>query len=269
MWAPEISPRLDPFRSSRNDRTFSPRWQVSSAGPVMYPAGVAYDGNVPKQVIFSSGNPNPQVRALDVATGAELWSVPDVALGQHIHQGVVYYGDLNDNSLKARSTSDGTLIWRFTNPRNFNFQRPTAAGGVVWATTEGNQIYALRVSDGAVLWEVEINGHPGVPVVHFDHTWGTSLVAVAEQNGAVPGYLKAFDPNTGRALWTSSDPVSQPGGSCTDPIVIPHFENGFQVQVGTFDGTLMTFSASNGQLLWQRPLSPGLALIASPHWASW
>ena len=64
-------------------------------------------------------------------------------------------------------------------------------------------------------------------------------------------------------------PVSQPGWSCSDPIVIPHFENGFQVQVGTFDGTLLTFNALNGQLNWQKQITPGSALIAKPHWAAY
>jgi outer membrane protein assembly factor BamB len=85
-----------------DDRTFIPRWQVASSGPIMFPVGVGYQGNVPKQVIVSSGNPNPVVRALDVTTGAELWSAPDTAFGQRVHQEVVYYGNLSDSTLRAR-----------------------------------------------------------------------------------------------------------------------------------------------------------------------
>ncbi|HEY4934255.1 MAG TPA: hypothetical protein VII23_22040 [Terriglobales bacterium] len=57
--------------------------------------------------------------------------------------------------------------------------------------------------------------------------------------------------------------------SCTDLLAIPHFEKGFQVQVGTFDGALLTFNALNGQLDWQRQLTPGSALFARPHWAGY
>ena len=230
-----------------DDRNFGLRWLVLSSGPVVYPAGVGYVGNAARQVIFSSGNPGPSVRALDVASGNELWSVPDYAFGQKVHDGVVYYGNLGDSTLRARSASDGTLLWSFKNPSDFNFQVPVVAGGVVWASSVGNQVFAFRASDGSVLWEVQLGGHPGAPVVHFDHVWGTSLVAVAEQDGGTPGYLIALDPNTGATKWISSVPVSQPGWSCSDPIVIPHFENGFQVQVGTFDGTLLTFNALNGR----------------------
>ena len=252
-----------------DDRTFATRWLVMSSGPIMYPVGVGYVGNAARQVIFSSGNPSPSVRALDVPSGVELWSVPDYAFGLKVHDGVAYYGNLADSTLRARSANDGALLWSFKNPSDFNFQVPVVAGGVVWASSVGNQVFALRASDGSVLWEVQLGGHPGVPVVHFDHVWGTSLVAVAEQDGATPGYLIALDPNTGARKWISSVPVSQPGWSCSDPIVIPHFENGFQVQVGTFDGTLLTFNALNGQLNWQKQLIPGSPLFAKPHWAAY
>lgn len=249
-----------------DDQTFTTRWQVSSAGPVSYPAGVAYQNSVPAQVIFTSSGPNGKVRGLDVATGGDLWSASDFAFGQKVHDGVVYYGNLGDNSLRARSAADGTLLWSFTNPLDFNFQVPKVAGGVVWASTVGNQIFALRASDGSMLWEGQIDGHPGAPVVLFDHEIGLSLVAVAEQNGATAGFLKGLDANTGAPLWTSNVPVSQDGQSCTDPIVAWLTEDGPMIQVGTGDGTLMSFAAEDGQLVWQRQLSPNTALIAKPHW---
>src|SRR5205823_10527200 len=79
-----------------DDRSFVRRWQVFPGGPVIYPVSVAYEGNAPKRVIFSSGNPNPSLRAVDVDTGSELWSTSDVAFHQKVHDGVVYYGNLND-----------------------------------------------------------------------------------------------------------------------------------------------------------------------------
>jgi outer membrane protein assembly factor BamB len=106
-------------------------------------------------------------------------------------------------------------------------------------------------------------------VVTFDHPRGLSLVAVAEQDGGGSGFLRGFDANTGAALWTSSVPVSGPGESCTDPIVIPHFEGGLQIQIGTFEGNIMTFNAYNGLLAWEKAITPGSALFARPHWAGW
>ena len=249
-----------------DDQTLAPRWRVSSPGPMMYPVGVAYTGNTPKQVIVSSGNPNPALRGLDVATGAELWSVPETVFGQKVHDGVVYYGELASSTLRARLASDGSLLWSFRNPRFFSFQVPMVAGGVVWASSAGNEVYALDASNGNALWEVALGEHPGVPAVGFDHPNGLSLVAVAEQNGISVGFLQGIDANTGARLWTSNVPVSQEGGSCTDPIVIPHFEGGLEVQVGTADGALMTFNPYDGQLLWQRQLTPGSSLLAKPHW---
>lgn len=252
-----------------NDETMATLWEVWATGPLMYPASVAYEGTTPRQVIFTNGNPSPAVRALDVASGTDLWSVPEDAFGQKVHEGVVYYANLADSTLRARKATDGSLLWSFTNPRNFNFNVPFIAGGVVWASTVGNQLFALRASDGSVLWEASLGGHPGVPVVTFDHRNGLSLVAVAEQNNAGPGFLRGFDANTGAALWTSSVPVSETGESCTDPIIIPHFEGGLQVQIGTFDGRLMTFNAYTGQLAWEKAITPGSALLVRPHWEGW
>ena len=233
----------------------------------MFSVGVGYQGNVPKQVIVSSGNPSPVVRALDVTTGAELWSAPDTAFGQRVHQEVVYYGNLSDSTLRARSAQDGTLLWSFKNPRDFNFQVPVAAGGVLWASTVGNQVFAVRASDGQVIWEVELGGHAGAPALIFDHPQGLSLVAVAEQDGASAGFLQGIDANTGARLWTSNVPVSQAGWSCSDPIAFATY-GGVEVQVGTLDGTLMAFNGFDGQLFFQRQLTPGSAILAKPHWVS-
>jgi outer membrane protein assembly factor BamB len=249
-----------------DDQTFAVRWSTMSSGPVTYPAGVSYTGNVPQQVIFGCGEPNHAVRAFDVATGTELWNVPEYAFGVKVHQGVVYYANIVDSTLRARSAATGTLLWSYRNSHNFNFQRPATAGGVVWASTVGNEVYAFRASDGAVLWVVQTGIHGLTrPLMYFDHTQGLSLLAVAEQNGVNPGFVKALDANTGALLWTSSDPVSSQGGSCSDPIVI---SRGL-VQVGTWDGRLMTFRGRDGRLVWARSLTPGSPLVATPHWAPW
>ena len=41
-----------------DDRTLAVRWQIALGGPALYPVGVAYQGNVPKQVIVTNGNPS-------------------------------------------------------------------------------------------------------------------------------------------------------------------------------------------------------------------
>jgi outer membrane protein assembly factor BamB len=95
-----------------DDRTFGRLWDVSPTSWVVNPAGVGYEGNVPKEVVFSSVNSsslNASLLAVDVATGAELWSVSEEAVfGQRVHEGVVYYANTGGNSLNARLASDGT-----------------------------------------------------------------------------------------------------------------------------------------------------------------
>jgi outer membrane protein assembly factor BamB len=91
-------------------------------------------------------------------------------------------------------------------------------------------------------------------------------VAVAEQNGGGPGFLQGIDANTGARLWTSTVPVSQAGQSCSDPIAIPFPHFPAAIEVGTFDGTLMSFDSLAGSLVWQRQITGGASIIAKPHW---
>jgi outer membrane protein assembly factor BamB len=253
-----------------DDKTLAVRWQIALGGPVMYPVGVAYQGNVPKQVIVTNGNPNAAVSGLDVATGAELWSAPDSAIdGPRVHNGVVYYGNSFDASVTARSASDGQLLWSFKTPRNANFHLPMAAGGVVWATSEAFEIVALNASNGSALWEVRGVLFPGPPAVHFDHNFGLALLVYSEGFGIGPGFLRGLDANTGAQLWTSSAPVSQPGMQSSIPIIIQpnQFFGDFQVQVGSSDGSLMSFNVFDGQMFWQAQLNPGEPIFGRPHWA--
>jgi outer membrane protein assembly factor BamB len=253
-----------------DDSTLAVRWQIALGGPVLYPVGVAYQGNTPKQVIVTNGNPNATVRGLDVATGAELWSVPDSTIeGPRVHNGVVYYANGSDSSVTARSASDGQLLWRFKSPRNANFHLPMAAGGVVWATSEAFDIVALNASNGGVLWEVRGVLFPGPPSVHFDHNYGLALLVYGEGFGTGPGFLRGLDANTGAQLWTSSAPVSQSGMQSSIPIIVQpnQFFGDFQVQVGSSFGTLMSFNAFNGQMFWEEQLNPSEPIFVKPHWA--
>jgi outer membrane protein assembly factor BamB len=253
-----------------DDQSLGLRWEVFFDGGILYPAGVAYQGNTPKAVVATGGAPNPSVRAFDPPSGIELWRVPDFAFGQRVHDGVVYYGNINDSTLCARDAITGVLLWSFRNPRDFNFQVPIVAGGVVWASTVGNQVFALNAANGSLMWEVELGGHPGAPIVYFNHDIRLSVVAVAEQDGVSPGFLQGIDANTGVRLWTSNVPVTQAGESCSDLILAaPAGSEAAQIQMGNFDGRLLSFNAQTGELQWERDLTPGEAIFARPHWESY
>jgi outer membrane protein assembly factor BamB len=262
-----------------DDRSFVPRWRLFTTAAVRHPVSVVYEGDVPKSVIFTGDN---ALYAVDVNTGSKLWTATEAGFfgPAKVHYGVVYYA--HANSLGARSASDGALLWSFQNPnpnRNVRFGEPVIAGGVVWASTGGNQVapavgnkvFALRASDGSLIWEVDVGAVPTDPVVLFDHPNGLSLVAVAEQNGAA-GFLQGIDANTGARLWTSNVPVSQ-GSSCTAPILISFNAFGFeQLLVGTQFGGLMAFSPFNGGLIWQNRLDTSVVEIYfanKPRWVGY
>jgi outer membrane protein assembly factor BamB len=251
-----------------DDTTGDVLWSQEFGGAIMYPASVAYSGSAPSCVIFGTAGQDQHVRALDVTSGTEVWDEPDYAFGQYVRGQVVYYADIDDNSLRARSVDDGSLIWEYVNQSNFNFQRPTFAGGVIYSTSVGNQVVSLDAATGNLLWEAEVTPHPGNPVTYFDHDRGLALLIFAiGQYDIGDSYLQALDANSGAVVWTSTTSVGGEGESCTDPI-IADWDEGGMVQVGTPDGRLVSLDVADGHLVWQLQLT-NEDFISRPKWAPW
>jgi outer membrane protein assembly factor BamB len=116
----------------------------------------------------------------------------------------------------------------------------TLVDGVAYAGTLDNAVYALRVSDGSLLWRfntnVSVDDSPlvanGVVYVRAN---------VAQGPGYLAGYVFALRASDGTLLWRFTR-----GNYVSTPTVV----NGV-AYVGSGDGTLSALRASDGTLLWR------------------
>lgn len=131
--------------------------------------------------------------ALDAATGKELW--------------------LYQDSVAASGTARGVAYWEAGNDKRIFY-------------TVGDNLLALNAADGKLIPEFgnagKLDLHTGLPDVAKDkyitsNTPGTIYknliimpVRVAEDAGAAPGHIRAFDVRTGKLAWTFHT-IPQPG----------------------------------------------------------
>jgi outer membrane protein assembly factor BamB len=252
-----------------DDSTGNVLWTRPLPGPVLFPASIAFEHHRPHRVVVGTGGQDQRMYALDPASGVEIWNQPGYAFGQLVHEHVVYYADIGATGLRARSIADGSLIWEYNNPRDFNFNRPAIARNVLYVTSLADQVFAFDATLGDVLWQAQAETGQGVPVPFFDDGQGVALLIFAfGQNSPENSYLLALDANSGALVWTSTIPIAGPGQSGTDPITFWYNFEGerTEVEVGTPDGKLMSFNPYTGQLNWELQLTNS-AVIARPHWA--
>ena len=130
---------------------------------------------------------------LDATTGKELWLYKDPVSGNGVSRGVAYWEDGNDKrifytvgaNLVALNAIDGKLIPTFGDSGKVNLHTglpDEAKGKFITSTTPGTIYKNLIVMP----------------------------VRVAEDAGAAPGYLSAFDVQTGNLVWTFHT-IPQPG----------------------------------------------------------
>lgn len=121
----------------------------------------------------------------------------------------------------------------------------TVVDGVVYAGTADNAMYALRMSDGSVLWQTKIDGAiEESPVVVNGVVYISSFVG---QYG--PTYLYALRATDGAVLWRYS------GNSY---IYAPTVSNGVVYMASQGDG-ITALQASDGTRLWHFAAQQGLA----------
>ncbi len=141
--------------------------------------------------------------ALNQATGATIWSHPVVGVevvldvpGLAYDRGRVFM--TNRGVLTAFEAATGAVAWSQQLPGQATSSYPTAVNGIVYVgglgrgpSSVGGTLYAVRESDGAVLWS-----HSGLD--------GASVAAVTAQGvyfSEENHVAQAFDPLLGTELW--------------------------------------------------------------------
>jgi uncharacterized repeat protein (TIGR01451 family) len=195
------------------------------------------------------GSEHGNVYALNVGTGAQLWSYATagaVESSPAVADGVVYFGSYSDCNVCALNTSTGVKLWSF-NTGNIVNSSPTVANGVIYVGSDGGNVYALNASTGVLLWSRHLGDF-----VQSSPAVANGVVYVGSSGSAGSGgNMYALNANTGAQLWSYAIPV----------VISPAVANGV-VYVGSEDHNVYALNASTGAKLWS--YTTGSYVFSSP-----
>lgn len=192
--------------------------------------------------------PSPALRAFSLGDGREQWSVEAsggaiAAAGDRLYH---CYDGRRDVVLDARSTADGSLLWRVSEGYSGFPGTPLVDDGRVHLGSFDRLALAYDAGDGSTLWKavVDRDTRAGAQAV------GESLLACTTDDG-----IAAFDAESGESRWQStfaadpgSDRVPSPSGA---PIVADD-----RVFAATHALSLVAFNAESGAVDWRVQMDP-------------
>jgi outer membrane protein assembly factor BamB len=153
-------------------------------------------------------------------------------------------------------TDAGRLAWQVSLPANPGLgygrtpPQPLAVGDVT-VFADGDDLYALRLSDGHPLWHRAFGTakDPAAGYVMSTVAWHASAVALLAADTDAPK-LVSLDAATGKVRWTAA--------VYTDPYATPLITAGHVITVAaTVDtGTVVSRSAQTGAVRWKAVISP-------------
>lgn len=201
------------------------------------------------------------VHAFDAKTGRPLWITPFRIKGDSAaavfgggvsYDGGKVYVTTGLGEVAALDAATGTQAWR-VKPAGPLRGSPTIAFNAVYAMTQDNQLVALDVSDGAVLWTVSASvGQSGV--------FGVAAPAVGQGTvvaGFSTGELVAYRYENGRTLWSDAlarTSLSTSVGVLTDIDADPIVDRGRVYALGQ-GGRMAAYELVTGQRIWELNLA--------------
>lgn len=244
---------------------FGPHGLITGANPRWAPVTPVVDGQT---VIETMGV--GLFMAMRATDGRMLWHSrpltpsPYGALApQPVVVDGVIYAAVGYGTIAAWDEGAGHTLWvshfapgaetaQPTNPTySAGVPLPVVAGSTVYASA-GRSVYALRVSDGSMLWhlpDASVDTSYSAPVV------AANTVYVADSHGTV----FALDPETGAIRWRS------PGSSSTvidtQPKVVVQGQTVFVASQGSL---VRALNAATGAQLWRYQTHDGDAFIGGP-----
>jgi alcohol dehydrogenase (cytochrome c) len=138
--------------------------------------------------------------------------------------------------------------------------QPLVHDGVIYVITGADDVFALSLETGAILWQYLAKLDPGITSVCCG--WTSRGVGIGEGKifaGMLDGRIVALDARTGKELWSVQAERWQEGFSLTsaplyyDGMVITGF-SGAEIGVR---GRVKAFDADDGKLLWTFYTIPG------------
>jgi polyvinyl alcohol dehydrogenase (cytochrome) len=268
----------------------APAWDVRGlrgvSGTPLVAGGVVYFGD------WTS-----HVRAVDAATGHEVWAqdlASNYIGGSPALDGDRLYAGTFDARVVALDRETGEPLWETAigdHPKAVIFGSPVVAGGLVVAGVGSFEVFvpgdpptfrghvvALDAETGAEAWRFWLTKGDATEAAGVS-IW--SSPAVDEERGVLyigtgqayaqpapprSDALLALDLRTGAEVWTTQFTagdawtITQPTGLDADVGAIPNlFRVGDVDAVGVGDkaGTYRALDRDTGEVLWERPLTPG------------
>jgi alcohol dehydrogenase (cytochrome c) len=157
-------------------------------------------------------------------------------------------------------------VWRThlngsgVSPQYSGEAQPLVYDGVIYVITGADDVFALSVETGAVIWQHNANLDPKIASVCCG--WTSRGVGIGEGKifaGMLDGRLMALDQRTGREVWSIQAERWEEGFSITsaplyyDGMVITGF-SGAEIGVR---GRVKAYDADDGKLLWTFYTIPG------------
>jgi alcohol dehydrogenase (cytochrome c) len=147
--------------------------------------------------------------------------------------------------------------------------QPIVADGVIYISTGANDVFALRVETGEILWEYRANLDPSNNAVCCGWTSrGLGLGAGKIFAGQLDGKLVALDRATGAVVWSVQAERWQEGYTITsaplyyDGLVYTGFAGGER----GIRGRVKAYDADDGALVWTFYTIPGPGEIGHETW---
>jgi outer membrane protein assembly factor BamB len=222
------------------------------------------------------------VYALRASDGSVRWHYPtsDPAVSLPLVADGIVYASAGTTLLALRA-SDGTLLWNVPLVANGNpaiGQWLASANGTLYViageklqdfplspTGENAFLYALRASDGGVLWRADLGGdyytQPSAPVIANGVVYVRAGASRAEraQGNASSAHLYALNSSDGTLLWQYREDrasvTSSSGQSLKLDAVIyePIVADGV-VYTSDLFGNIVALQASDGAQLWKKQI---------------
>ncbi|MBI5266269.1 MAG: PQQ-binding-like beta-propeller repeat protein [candidate division Zixibacteria bacterium] len=208
---------------ARNMRSGNTRWTSPikdvSNGSILYE----------KRLIVGSGD--GFLKALDPATGRDLWSVAldGKPVAPPSVSGSLVIQPTDRGNVYAVTADSGRVV--FKTKLQAPCQSAAACGELIWIGDVGGTVYALNPSDGKIEWEKSLDGPIWCPAAVAE-----GRVYVAHSGGR----LFALDAATGRDLWSFAavDVVK------SAPLVV-----GACTIVGTLTGKVWSLRSTDGTIV--------------------
>lgn len=251
-------------------QTGASRWMTQASAIIQTPA-VAADG-----LVYVTGI-DGQISAFQASTGAPAWSrrLTQQVFSSPIVVGNIIYAGASDHYLYALDARTGTTLSRSRAGGPLIFT-PVVVDGIAYFTSHDDSpnpnaffAYAVRLTDGMVLWHVLVDGYalavasgivyvgggaPGVTALRASTgamLWSYSLAHVGPVGATAPVVagdlvyaggdgVSALDAVTGKLRWT------YPTGSM---FAAPIIANGV-LYAGSMDGVVAALDARTGSPRW-------------------